>query len=79
MSFQNATLDADPTAICSQYYCKYVIDTTILSIEDRSSDGRFKLHFDHNIKVSEEDTDELFDITISYLHKIINNPDMIIE
>ena len=75
VSFQNATLDADPTAICTQYYCNYVIDTTILSIEDRSSDGKFKLHFDHNIKVSEEDTDELFDTVIGNLHKIIDNPD----
>ncbi|MBR0420718.1 MAG: hypothetical protein IJI66_16265 [Erysipelotrichaceae bacterium] len=79
VSFQNATLDADPTAICTQYYCKYVIDTTILSIEDRSSDGRFKLHFDHNIKVSEEDTDELFDTTISYLHKIMDDPNLTIQ
>ena len=79
VSFQNATLDADPTAICTQYYCNYVIDTTILSIEDRSSDGQFKLHFDHNIKVSEEDTDELFDTVISYLHRIIDDPDLIIE
>ena len=79
VSFQNATLDADPTANCTQYYCNYVIDTTILSIEDRSSDGQFKLHFDHNIKVSEEDTDELFDTVIGYLHKITDDPDLIIE
>ena len=79
VSFQNATLDADPTAICTQYYCNYVIDTTIISIEDRSSDGQFKLHFDHNIKVSEEDTDELFDMVISNLHEILDDPDLAIE
>ena len=73
VSFQNATLDADPTAICTQYYCNYVIDTTILSIEDRSSDGWFKLHFDHNIKVSEEETDELFDTVITNLKEIIDD------
>ena len=72
VSFQNATLDADPTAICTQYYCNYVIDTTILSIEDRSSDGQFKLHFDHNIKVSEKDTDELFNSVIINLKNIID-------
>ncbi len=79
VSFQNATLDADPTVICTQYYCNYVIDTTIISIEDRSSDGQFKLHFDHNIKVSDEDTETLFDTVISNLHEILDNPDLIIE
>ena len=60
VSFQDASLEADPTAECTQYYCNYVIDTTILSIEDRAGEGRFKLHFDHNCKVSEADVDELF-------------------
>ena len=78
VSFQNATLDADPTAICTQYYCNYVVDTTIFSIEDRSSNGWFKLHFDHNIKVSEEETDELFEKVISNLHKIMDNPELTI-
>ncbi len=79
VSYQNATLDADPTAVCTEYYCNSITDRTVFSIEDRAMDGRFKLHFDHNIKVSEEETDKLFDTVISYLHKIIDDPDMTIE
>jgi hypothetical protein len=75
ISYQNATLDADSTVDCTQYYCNYVVDTTILSIEDRAMDGQYKLHFDHNCKVPEKDVDELFDSVISNLHKIMDNPD----
>ena len=69
VSYQNATLDADPTAVCTQYYCNYVIDTTIFSIEDRVGDGRYKLHFDHNCKVPEEDVDEMFDTVLRVLRE----------
>ncbi|MBP5280562.1 MAG: hypothetical protein J6Z03_08760 [Erysipelotrichaceae bacterium] len=79
VSFQNATLDADPTAIITQYYCKYVIDTTIFTIQDRFSDGKFNLIFDHNIKVSDSDVEELFDTVIRVLKKIVENPDQSID
>ncbi|MBO7677781.1 MAG: hypothetical protein J6S49_09770 [Erysipelotrichaceae bacterium] len=79
VSFQNATLDADPTAIITQYYCNYCIDTTILSIEDRLSEGQFKLIFDHNIKVSDEEAEELFDAVICELNRIIENPEKVID
>lgn len=75
ISYQNATLDSDSTVDCTQYYCNYSIDTTILSIEDRAMDGQYKLHFDHNCKVSEKDVDELFDIIIKTIRQIIDNPD----
>ena len=67
VSYQDATLDVDPEALCTQYYCNYVIDTTIFSVEDRVGDGRYKLHFDHNCKVSEADVDELFSVVLSVL------------
>lgn len=75
ISYQNATLDSDSTVDCTQYYCNYSIDTTILSIEDRAMDGQYKLHFDHNCKVPEKDVDEFFDVVIKIIKQIINNPD----
>ena len=79
VSFQNATLDADPTAIINQYYCKYAVDTTIFSIEDRLSEGQFKMIFDYNIKVSDKEVEELFDIVTRSLKQIIENPDQPIK
>ena len=73
ISYQNATLDADASVDCTQYYCNYSIDTTIFSIEDRSMEGQFKLHFDHNCKVPKEDVDELFATVISILKNGIND------
>ena len=67
ISYQNATLDSDSTVDCTQYYCNYSIDTTILSIEDRAMDGQYKLHFDHNCKVPEKDVDELFDDVVAFI------------
>ncbi len=78
VSYQNATLDADPRAIVTQYYCKYVIDTTIFTIQDRLAEGKFNLIFDHNIKVSDEEVDELFDTVIKTLKRIIEDPDQTI-
>jgi hypothetical protein len=75
VSYQNATLDADPTAIVTQYYCKYVIDTTIFTIQERPAEGKFNLIFDHNIKVSDGEVDELFATVIDVLKKIIDDPD----
>ena len=75
ISYQNATLDSDSTVDCTQYYCNYSIDTTILSVEDRAMDGQYKLHFDHNCKVSEKDVDELFDTVIKMIKQILDSPD----
>ena len=75
ISYQNTTLDSDSMVDCTQYYCNYSIDTTILSIEDRAMDGHYKLHFDHNCKVPEKDVDELFDTVIKFIKQIIDNPD----
>ena len=79
VSFQNATLDADPTAIITQYYCKYVVDTTIFSIEDRLSEGQFKMIFDYNIKVTDKEVEELFDTVARTLKQIVENPDQPVE
>lgn len=67
VSYQTATLDADPTAICTQYYCDYAAMMKILTIEDRSQDGRFKLHFDHNLEVPKQDIDEMFRVVLAVL------------
>lgn len=69
VSYQNAVLDADDTAECTQYYCNYAPTLKILSIEDRSNDGYFKLHFDHNIEVTEAEVDEMLQMVLSVLRK----------
>ena len=76
VSYQNAKLDEDVEVDATQYYCNYSIDTTIFTIEDRSSKGKLKLHFDHNIKVPESDVDELFDIVISTIKRCISDKDV---
>lgn len=73
VSYQNATLDVDPSVICTQYYCNYSADIAIFSIEDRVSSGQYKLHFDHNLKVSDKETDELFKIVIDVIKKGISD------
>jgi hypothetical protein len=67
ISYQEMALEADAEAECKQYYCNYTIDTTILTIEDRSRDGSFTLQFDHNVKVSEPEVDELFRTVLGVL------------
>lgn len=67
VSYQNAVLSADKTAVVTQYYCNSALDIQIFSIEDRGTEGTFKLHFDHNLKVPEKDADELFDTVIGVL------------
>lgn len=74
VSYQNAVLEADPTAVITQYYCKSIIDNTVFSIEDRISEGQFKLHFDYNVKTPKKDVDELFDMVISVISKSLNEP-----
>jgi len=67
ISYQDMGLEADAEAECTQYYCNYTIDTTIFTIEDRSRDGSFTLHFDHNVKVTEPEVDELFRTVLGVL------------
>lgn len=67
VSYQNASLEADRSAVLTQYYCNYAPDVTILSMEDRDGEGLLKMHFDHNIKVPESDVDELFATIVGVL------------
>lgn len=67
VSYQTAVLSADTSAVVTQYYSKSALDIAIFSIEDRSGEGTFKLHFDHNLKVPEKDAEELFDTVIEVL------------
>lgn len=75
VSYQNATLNADSTAECTQYYCKYALDMPVFSIEDRSLNNQFKMHFDHNLKISEAEVDEMFNVILSVLRDGIENDD----
>lgn len=71
VSYQNATLDVDPSIICTQYYCNYSPgDTFALSIEDRSSEGKYKMYFDYNIKVSEKELDEMLNTIVEVIDKV---------
>lgn len=68
VSYQNATLEADNAGDCTQYFCNYTPTLlSVLTIEDRAREGRFKLHFDHNILITESEVDELFDVMLSVL------------
>ena len=73
VSYQNAVFEAGLSAEFTQYYCNYVVDTTILSIEDRSGAGYYNLHFDHNCKVPESDVDELFQTVLTVLYDGLDN------
>lgn len=67
VSYQDATLGADSTAECTQYYCNYAAAMKILTVEDRSMEGRLKIHFDHNIAVTGPEVDEMFRIVLNVL------------
>lgn len=67
VSYQTATLEADPTIACTQYYCNYAPTVTIFTVEDRSTEGCFKIHFDHNLQTTEAEVDELFRVTLAVL------------
>ena len=74
VSYQNATLDADPSVICTQYYCEYSPgDNQVLSIEDRALEGKYKIHFDHNVKIGEKEVDELFKEVVDVINKGIRD------
>lgn len=67
VSYQDATLEVDPTAECTQYYCNYAAAMKIFTVEDRSKEGRFKIHFDHNRAVTGPEVDEMFRIVLNVL------------
>lgn len=54
VSYQIAALEADSTAICTQYWCEYMPAQEdaagMITIEDRQNEGSFKLHRDHNVQ-----------------------------
>lgn len=55
VSYQVAALQADDTAICTQYYCDYMPafedgSADMVTIEDRFNEGHFKIHRDHNVQ-----------------------------
>ena len=69
ISYQEAALEADDTAEVTQYYCNYTAAMKIFTVEDRAKEGRFKLHFDHNLLVPEADVEELFRVVMDVLQK----------
>lgn len=69
LSYQDATLDIDPSAICVQHFCRYW-SYYYLTIEDRAVDGYFKMHLDSNIQiVSTEEAERMFD----YVTRVLAN------
>lgn len=53
VSYQNATLEADRTAICAEYPCSFMPADNAggnFSIEDRMGEGIFKLNRDNNLQ-----------------------------
>ena len=73
ISYQNGTLEADKDAIVTQYYCKSVGEKQILTMEDRDQDNHYKIHFDHNIKITADEVKELFEGFEEILAKGIND------
>lgn len=74
VSYQNATLEADPSVICTQYYCEYAPgDNQIFSIEDRTHEGQYKIYFDHNIKISDKEASEFIEEVLNIINKGIDN------
>ena len=69
VSFQDAALEADATTECTQYYCNYVSGMKIFTVEDRAQEGRFKIHFDHNVLVTEPEVDEMFRVVLGVLRE----------
>ncbi len=69
VSYQEAALEADAAAEVTQYYCRYTANMKIITVEDRANEGRFKLHFDHNLQVPKADVDEMFRILLDVLRK----------
>lgn len=66
-SYQEGSLGLDPDVICTQHFCEYW-PYALLSIEDRASDGQFKLHLDCNLELaSVEESNELIDFMIRVL------------
>lgn len=68
VSYQNAKIDANPDATCTQYYCDY-FGYCMLTAEDRAMEGRFKLHLDYNLELcpSDQEMDELLDYVVAVI------------
>lgn len=67
VSYQDATIDDDPSAICVQHFCGYWL-FFYLTIEDRASDGQFKMHLDANVqKVPANEAEEMLDYVAQVL------------
>ena len=73
ISYQDATLEADDTVELTQYYCNYTGTMKVFTVEDRAKEGRFKLHFDHNLLIPEADVNELFRVVMDVLQKGIED------
>lgn len=69
MSYQNGVLDADPTATCAQYYCKFTVGMKILTIEERSLDGHYRMHLDHNVEIPNSEADEMLRVMLAVLRE----------
>lgn len=73
-SYQNAVINADPTAVCTQYYSNY-LSYCMLTAEDREQNGRFRLHLDYNLELfpSDQEMDELLDYVTTVLREGVAN------
>ncbi len=69
ISYQNATLEADKTAILNTYFCKYVSEISLLSVVNRNNGNAYTLHFDYNVKIPEKEVDRLLDTVIGVLRE----------
>lgn len=79
VSYQNASLEVDKSIECTQYYCNYTNDPTGFTVEDRDGTGQLKIHFDHNVKVSEADVDELFEVVLGVLKRGIEDDTRVVS
>ncbi len=69
VSYMEASLDAFSGIECKQYYCKYSSDMTIFTIEDWGAGGCFRLHFDYNTKIPDQEANELLGTVLTVLEK----------
>lgn len=74
VSYQNAIIEADSSAVCTQYYCD-AFSYCMISIEDRQNEGRFKLYLDYNTEMCPDDQemDELLDYVIAAIREGVAN------
>lgn len=76
-SYQTAIIDADPTAVCTQYYCD-IFTYCMITIEDRNKDGRFKLHLDYSLELfpNEQEMDDLLSFVIAAIREGVADDSM---